>query len=157
MVLEVLGQGNVPNSAQAVAYLKRHPAAIQHLTRYRTVLRDLRQARVSILPLSYRDLHASRQHRERDGLLTNGSVLVAVMLRERILHLATNDPDFERMAGITVCVPGEGPFRAVAAAASRVLWDMLGPNTAGHMSGTAAGRRLSQSPCPPPPGSCRRR
>ncbi len=60
---------------------------------------------MNILPVSYRDLHASRQARERDGLMTNDSLLVAVMRRERLHYLATNDADFERIAGITVCLP----------------------------------------------------
>ena len=47
MVLEVLAHGAVATSAEAVTYLKRHPVAVQQLTRYRTVLRDLTQARVN--------------------------------------------------------------------------------------------------------------
>ena len=68
-------------------------------------MRDLLQARVDILPLSYRDLHASRQFRETYGLMTNDSLLVAVMRRTRARYLATNDADFERIPGITVCLP----------------------------------------------------
>ena len=60
---------------------------------------------VNILSAGYRDLHASRQARERDGLLTNDSLLVAVMRRERLRYLATNDADFERIASIRVCLP----------------------------------------------------
>ncbi len=105
MVLELLTHGTVQTSAAAVTYLKRHPSAVQQLTRYRTVLRDLTQARVNILPVSYRDLHAGRQARERDGLLANDSLLVAVMRPERLRYRATNDADFERIAGITVCLP----------------------------------------------------
>jgi predicted nucleic acid-binding protein len=105
MVIELLAQGRAQRSAEAVTLLKHNPDLVIQLTRYRTILRDLRQARVDILPLTYRDLHASRQYREQYGLMVNDSVIVAVMQRERIGFLATNDPDFERIPGITVRMP----------------------------------------------------
>ena len=105
MVLEVLGQGLFHKSADVVTYLKKHPQAIQKLTRYKTILRDLRQARINILPLSYRDLHTSKKYREKYGLMTNDSIIVAVMEREKIRYLATNDADFQRVPGIAVRKP----------------------------------------------------
>jgi len=105
MVLELLAQGQALRSAEAVALLKQRPDLVQQLTRYRTILRDLRQARVDILPLTYRDLHASRQSREQYGLMVNDSLIVAVMERERIPFLATNDPDFARVPGLAVRMP----------------------------------------------------
>lgn len=88
MVLEVLAQGIRQKSTDAVAYLKQYPRIISQLTRYKTILRDITQARITILPLTYRDLHASRQFRDIYGLLTNDSLIVAVMQRERIQYLA---------------------------------------------------------------------
>jgi predicted nucleic acid-binding protein len=38
--------------------------------------------------------------------MTNDSIIVAVMLREKIQFLATNDSDFERLPGIAVRKPG---------------------------------------------------
>ncbi len=105
MVLEVLSQGHVRRSADAVTLLKRQPQLVTQLTRYRTILRDLRQSRVDILGLTYRDLHASRTYRQQYGLLVNDSLIVAVMQRERIQVLATNDLDFERVPGIAVRTP----------------------------------------------------
>ena len=37
--------------------------------------------------------------------MTNDSLIVAVMARERIAYLATNDKDFERIPGISVYLP----------------------------------------------------
>ncbi len=105
MVLEVLAQGQAQRSAEAVALLKQRPDLVQQLTRYRTILRDLRQARVDILPLTYRDLHASRLSREQHGLMVNDALIVAVMQREGITFLATNDPDFARVPGLAVRIP----------------------------------------------------
>ena len=99
MVLEVIALQLAPRAADARALLKQQPQRVTQLTRYRTVLRDLRQAGVD------RDLHASRQAREQHGLLANDSLIVAVMERERITTLATNDPDFERIGGVVVRTP----------------------------------------------------
>lgn len=105
MVLEMLAQGQAQRAAEAVALLKQRPDVVQQLTRYRTILRDLRQARVDILALTYRDLHASRISRERHGLMVNDSLIVAVMERENLGFLATNDLDFARVPGLAVRVP----------------------------------------------------
>lgn len=105
MVLETLAHGQVQRSAEAVTLLKQQPALVTQLVRYRTILQDLRQARVDVLPLTYRDLHASRRYREQHGLMVNDSVIVAVMQRESIRFLATNDSDFERVPGIMVRMP----------------------------------------------------
>jgi predicted nucleic acid-binding protein len=105
MLLELIAQGTVQHGLDAVTYLKRHPQAVQQLTRHKTVLRDLGRARINILAVSYKDLHASRRYRETDGLLTNDSLMLAVMQRERITYLATNDSDFERISTIAVCLP----------------------------------------------------
>jgi len=105
MVLELLAQGQVQRSADAVTHLKQHPETVQQLTRYKNILRDLTQAQILILPLTYRELHSSRQYREQYGLLTNDSLIVAVMQREHIQYLATNDLDFERVPGIAVRRP----------------------------------------------------
>ena len=37
--------------------------------------------------------------------MVNDSLIVAVMQREGITYLATNDPDFERVPGLAVRVP----------------------------------------------------
>lgn len=106
MILELLAQESFQKSADAVIHLKKNPQTVQNLTRYKSILRDLRQTRINILPLTYRDLHNSRQYRDEYGLMTNDSIIVAVMKREKIQHFATNDADFERVPGIAVRSPG---------------------------------------------------
>lgn len=105
MVIEARAQSIAQRSTDMVTYLKQHPQAVQQLTRYKTILRDLTQAHVNILPLSYRDLHAGKQYRDNYGLLTNDSLIMAAMQREGITYLATNDSDFERVPQIAVRQP----------------------------------------------------
>lgn len=105
MVLEVLAQGPFQKSAEAVTYLKQNPQAVLKLTRYKTILHELKQVRINILPLTYRDLHVSKQYRDKYGLMTNDSLILAVMQREKIQYLATNDTDFQRVPTIAVRLP----------------------------------------------------
>ncbi len=105
MILEVMAQGLFQKSGDAVTYLKQHPPAVQQLTRYKTILRDLVQAQVNILPLTHRDLHRSKQYRDKYGMMTNDSIILAVMQREKIQYLATNDADFQRVPGFAVRQP----------------------------------------------------
>src|SRR5262245_36045377 len=44
MLLELMAQGTFQHGLDAVTYLKRHPQAVEQLTRHKTVLRDLSRA-----------------------------------------------------------------------------------------------------------------
>jgi predicted nucleic acid-binding protein len=90
---------------EAVSYLKTHPGAIKQLQWYRAIPSDIAQARVHILDVTYRELHASKKYRADYGLLTADSIILAVMERYKLIHLVTNDPDFEWVPGIKVWMP----------------------------------------------------
>lgn len=105
MILETMAQASLQKSREAVIYLKQNPQAVTSLTRYKNILSDLKQARINILPLTYRDLHNSKQFRYEYGLMTNDSLIVAVMKREKIQYLATNDSDFARIPRLAVRKP----------------------------------------------------
>ena len=72
---------------------------------YRTIPSDIAQARVHILGVTYREIHNSKQFRDEHGMLTNDSVILAVMRRHKLVHLVTNDDDFKRVPGIKVWMP----------------------------------------------------
>ena len=55
-------------SRDAVSYLKSHPDAVKQLQWYRTIPSDIAQARVHILDVTYRELHASKKYRADYGL-----------------------------------------------------------------------------------------
>ena len=90
---------------EAVNYLKTHPDAVKQLQWYKTVPSEIAQARVHILDVTYRELHVSKKYRADYGLLTADSIILAVMERHRLIHLVTNDRDFERVPGIRVWMP----------------------------------------------------
>ena len=92
-------------SRDAVSYLKSHPDAVKQLQWYKTIPSDIAQARVHILDVTYRELHASKRHRADHGLLTGDSIILAIMEKHKLVHLVTNDLDFERAPGIRVWMP----------------------------------------------------
>jgi len=104
MVAEAITEFGL-ESREAVNYLKTHPEAVKQLRWYRAIPSDIAQARVHILDVTYRELHGSKKYRSDYGLLTADSIILAVMERYKLVHLATNDDDFERVSGIKVWMP----------------------------------------------------
>ncbi len=60
---------------------------------------------IDIKPVGHIEIHGSKRFRTEHGLLVNDSLLLAVMHRWRVRHLATNDKDFDRITGIKVWAP----------------------------------------------------
>ncbi|MDY7078711.1 MAG: PIN domain-containing protein [Chloroflexota bacterium] len=92
-------------SPETVNYLKRHPEAVKGLRQHLAVASEIYRLGVEILPVSYKTLHRSKQVRQQYGLLTNDSLIVAVMQRHRLRHLATHDRDFGRVSTLHVWGP----------------------------------------------------
>ncbi len=51
------------------------------------------------------EIERSQQAKARYGLLTNDALLVTSMQRDGLTALASNDPDFDRVEGITLYRP----------------------------------------------------
>src|SRR5712692_8134679 len=67
---------------EAVQYLKEHPAIVQTLREHLTIPSRLHNRYgINILPVTHVELHASRLIRAEYGLMTNDSLVVAVMRR----------------------------------------------------------------------------
>ncbi len=93
------------SSAKTVEHLQKHPEVVRRLTRHLTVASDVRRLGIDILSVTYRELHASKRIRPSFGLLTNDSLIVAVMGRHKLPHLATHDTAFQRVTGLEVWTP----------------------------------------------------
>ena len=104
MIIEAKAVLQVPSS-KIIAYLKAHPDEVRRLTRYRQVPGEFSRARVRILDVTYREIHASKQYRDDHGLLTDDSIMLAVMERHDLVDLATNDEDFKRIPGLRLWMP----------------------------------------------------
>jgi predicted nucleic acid-binding protein len=104
MIIEARSVLQVPSS-KILAYLKDHPDAVRRLTRYRQIPGEFSRARVRILDVTYREIHASKQYRDDYGLLTDDSIMLAVMERHDLVDLAANDEDFKRIPGLRLWMP----------------------------------------------------
>lgn len=105
MVNEAREQLRLP-ARETVEYLQQHPEFVRQLTRHLGVASDIGKANIFIHPLTVKDLHASKTVRRNNGLLTNDSLIVAVMRSQKLRHLATHDAAFDRVPGLQVWGPG---------------------------------------------------
>jgi len=104
MISEAVGKLNLP-PRKAVGHLKAHPNLVMDLSKHLAVPSKVYQMGISIEPVTRVDLHTSRLVRKNYGLMTNDSLIVAVMQRLKLVHLVTNDDDFKRVNGITIWKP----------------------------------------------------
>lgn len=88
-----------------VGYLRKHPEIIAQLKQYPRAMDRLKGIPMSVLPIDVELLHAGASLATRLGLLTNDAVIVALMQREGLTHLVTNDDDFDQVPGITIWKP----------------------------------------------------
>jgi predicted nucleic acid-binding protein len=85
--------------------LQKHPQEVQQLGRYRQAL-----TQIALLGLSF--VLATEQHvlQAADlscqyGLLTNDALVIALMQRQGLTHVASNDADFDLVPSITRYAP----------------------------------------------------
>jgi predicted nucleic acid-binding protein len=90
---------------QAVRYLKEHPTAVSTLTGHLVVPERIQAMGVHILIPTVEDLLLSQEQKLTFGFLTNDAINLTVMKRHRLRHIATNDPDFQRVESLKVWKP----------------------------------------------------
>lgn len=88
-----------------ITHLKNHPDVIKGLNQHLAIVSELGRMEVDIKPVDHVDLHGSNRFRRDYGFMANDSLVLAVMKRHKVVHLATNDRDFERDPNIKVWVP----------------------------------------------------
>jgi predicted nucleic acid-binding protein len=101
MILEAIGTLRV-QPRDVVRYLKEHPGAVARLIRHTTVPDTVLRIGVDVVTVELADVERSHEIKHRYGLLTNDAILAATMERLGINLLASNDGDFDRVAGLTV-------------------------------------------------------
>jgi predicted nucleic acid-binding protein len=86
-------------------WLKNHPQEIQSLVGLAQAAIMLGALPLNLLPTDSALLVEVARLSQAHGLLTNDAMIVALMQRHGITHLASNDDDFDRVPGITVWKP----------------------------------------------------
>jgi predicted nucleic acid-binding protein len=93
------------NRAGLVNWLQHHRDRIQQLSDFCDAARDLLSMPLSLVPADASVLDAATALSRQFGLLTNDALILALMRRQGLQHLVTNDDDFDGIAGLTVWKP----------------------------------------------------
>lgn len=90
---------------QALRYLKARPQDVKKLTEHLTVVEKIQAFGIKVLPLDVDSILKSTAIKQEFGLLTNDAINLALMRRNHIQGIATNDPDFEGIGDLIVWKP----------------------------------------------------
>jgi predicted nucleic acid-binding protein len=105
MCAEARSKGLVTAGDKAPRYLGSHPEQVRLLTDYWVNTQRLLALNILLLPMEQSIVTGAQTERVASGLLTNDSIIVAAMKEYGILRIATNDRQFETVAGISVFSP----------------------------------------------------
>ncbi len=105
MTGEALAKGLFAGAEKGAKYLANHPEQVKLLTDYWVNTRRLLALNIVFLPMEEDIVVGAQAERVNTGLLTNDSIIVAAMREYGISRLATNDKQFEAVAGISVFSP----------------------------------------------------
>jgi predicted nucleic acid-binding protein len=85
--------------------LRRHPAEVQALTRFRQAIDEVPRFGIQVLAIPPAVIHVATERSQQHGLLHNDALIVAVMQANGLTNLASEDADFDRVPGITRYAP----------------------------------------------------
>lgn len=89
------------NAAGIAQRLRNNPTVVQALTRYRRAIQEIPHFGIRILSIDSTWSDAAADVSQQTGLLHNDALGVAVMRVQGLVSLASADPDFDRVPGIT--------------------------------------------------------
>jgi predicted nucleic acid-binding protein len=92
-------------SGKVLHRLKKNPHIVQALTNSETAVASIVGSRVHIFPVDSGLVVAAAAVSRQTGLLTNDALTVALMQSHGLTKLASNDPDFDRVPGLTRYAP----------------------------------------------------
>ena len=104
MILEAI-QTHQLVSRTAVRKLKENSALVQKLTHYQRATAAIPTFGVQIEPVTFLHLQTAQKFSETIGLLTNDSLIAAVMQSLSLTDVASNDTDLAAVPGITSWKP----------------------------------------------------
>jgi uncharacterized protein len=87
-------------SSKVIHHLRQNPSAIQSLTKFQQAVAEIPQLGIQVLPITNPLMQDAVLLSKRLGLLINDALIIAVMQQHKLVALASNDPDFDRVPGI---------------------------------------------------------
>jgi predicted nucleic acid-binding protein len=88
-----------------ITRIKKHPELLDHLTEHQQVAALAQVLQITIEPITIDLLKRGANLSPQQRLLTNDALTVAVLEKLGVSYLATNDNDFDSIAGLIVCKP----------------------------------------------------
>jgi predicted nucleic acid-binding protein len=88
-------------SAGIALRLRNHPAQVQALKRFRQAVQEIPLFGIRILTIDPTWLDPAAGISQQTGLLHNDALIIAVLRAHSVANLASADPDFDRVPGIT--------------------------------------------------------
>ena len=85
--------------------LRNHPDQVQTLKRFRQAIQEIPLFGIRILTIDPAWLDPAAEISQQTGLLHNDALIIAVMRAHGLINLASADPDFDRVPGITRYAP----------------------------------------------------
>jgi predicted nucleic acid-binding protein len=85
--------------------LRKQPAEVQKLTRFRQAIQETQQYGIRVLTVAPDLIDGAAAISQQTGLLSNDALIVAVMQQHNLTNLASQDPDFDRVPGLTRYAP----------------------------------------------------
>ncbi len=85
--------------------LRNHPAQVQMLSRPRQAIDELSLIGLKVLPVTGTQISLAIDVSNQHGLLSSDSLVVTVMRQHGLQVLASHDPDFDRVPGLTRYAP----------------------------------------------------
>jgi hypothetical protein len=92
-------------TTKVVQRLKQFPDNLRDLTTFRTAIESIPSFGVRVLTIPVDLIATAAELSQQTGLLSNDALIVAVMRAHSITHLASNDPDFDRVPGLVRFAP----------------------------------------------------
>jgi predicted nucleic acid-binding protein len=92
-------------SAGIAQKLRNHPDEVRMLTRFRRALQEISFFGIRILTIDAAWLDAAAGISQQTGLLHNDALIVTAMHAHGLTQLASADPDFDRVPGLTRYAP----------------------------------------------------
>src|SRR5262249_7763538 len=86
-------------------HLRQQPQNVQQLMKFRQAIQQVPQLGIQVLAIPPPLVEVGTLVSQQTGLLTNDALLVAVMQANGLTNLASHDPDFDRVPGLTRYAP----------------------------------------------------
>lgn len=81
--------------------MRRHPAELQQLRRFRQAMDEIVAIPVQVLPVTLQHVLLAGDLSRTHGLLSGDALILAMMQSNGLTQLASNDADFDRVPAIT--------------------------------------------------------